>query len=157
MAVNQMEFDYLMLICGTNNHVVDEMIPNNKERIAHLIRAPSGAPFIHEASGHGLTRESAAVETALEGSNDLDHVVMSFKQEIDHTQIPAFVGYTDILEMLYDLFEIPQLFKHLTKPGTSIWFQGILLFGPPGTGKHCWRRHSRRRRASHSSKFQQTS
>ncbi|KAL8816160.1 MAG: hypothetical protein Q9191_008377 [Dirinaria sp. TL-2023a] len=139
-AAIQMELDYMMLLYGTNHHVVDEMVPDNKERTAHLIRALSDGSFINEPTHeptHEPINKSPNVE-AVAGSNtsnSLEDSIMSFKQEVDQAEVPSFVGYADIIDMLDDLVEIPQIFKHLIEPRSSVGFQGILLFGPPGTGK----------------------
>ena len=146
MAANQMELDYLILIHGTNQHVIDEMLPDNRERGAYLIWVLSDqassqqhignflAPGVVSEGLQAFSREPTGnfptSEDVLEGrgENDLEHTVMSFRQELDPKEVPNLVGYEEIVEMLDDLLEIPHLFKQLIRPHSRIGFQRILLF-----------------------------
>ena len=102
------------------------------EAIAETNRSLPALEVIAETTGNTATKESVSEGRS---GQDLEQIVLGFRQELNSEHVPRFVGYGDVVEMLDDLIRIPQLFKHLIKPHSHVGFQGILLFGPPGTGK----------------------
>lgn len=133
-ALLLMELDYLMLMWATKIHVLEDMIPDHKERLEYIKQnLPHRDARAKEVAGSvagGITGVSGVSGTA-----EMEELVLGFRQQVNADQIPQIIGHERIAEDLEDLMAIPRLFQHLSRPDTNVGFQGILLFGPPGTGK----------------------
>ena len=122
----------MLLLYGTKRNVIDLMVPDHKVRIEYLVdNLPISEPQADPVKKIVLAAP-AGEHTADE---DLESLVRGFQEKIDPDALPITVGYDNVLELLEDLIELPRRFQHLIKPGNSVGFQGILLSGPPGTGK----------------------
>lgn len=129
-ALLLMELDYLMLMWATKINVLDNMIPDHKERL----------DYIKQHLPHQTTRAKEVVgnvagPSGASGTAEMKEMVLGFRQRINSDQIPQIIGHEQIAKSLEDLMAVPRLFQHLSRPNANVGIQGILLFGPPGTGK----------------------
>ena len=126
-----LELGYLLLLYGTKRNVIDIMVPDHKVRLDYLVEnLPISKPKTEPVK---KTAIAAGGEHAPE--NDLESLVMDFQEKLNPATQPTIIEYVKVLELLQDLIELPWKFSHLIKPSSTVEFQGILLFEPPGTEK----------------------
>lgn len=61
--------------------------------------------------------------------------MIDFQEKLDPAAQPVTIEYDEVLELLQDLIELPRRFHHLIESDSSVRFQGILVFGPPDSGR----------------------
>ena len=107
------------------------MVPDHKIRLNYLV---DNLP-ISEQRTELVKRTAIAAGGKHVPNDDLESLVIGLQEKLDPATQPVIIGYDKLLELLQDLIELPRRFSLLIKPGYTVEFHAILLFGSPGTGK----------------------
>ncbi|KAL8737372.1 MAG: hypothetical protein Q9181_001747 [Wetmoreana brouardii] len=121
----------LLFMYAKFRDVINVMIPNHHEMLADVIGS------IQSLCGLSNTTTQVVPMPAGGGSTqtDFDQMVLGFQEELAPSSMPQIVGKEETIDALEELLELPRLFAHLLTPRSMVGFQGIMLFGPPGTGE----------------------